>query len=174
MTVSERFLKYVSFNTQSDEESETCPSTAGQRKLGEALVEEMLAMGISDAYMDEDGYVFITGRCKSVIVLENGKNVFPEEIENYVQSIPYVTEVTVYSLKDGKGLESALAAEVYCDPERLAELGITELEATIKEDVKKNLSQLPSYKQINKIVLRDTEFPKNASQKIVRGKIEKK
>lgn len=60
MTVSERFLKYVSFNTQSDEESETCPSTAGQRKLGEALVEEMLAMGISDAYMDEDGYVYGT------------------------------------------------------------------------------------------------------------------
>lgn len=60
MTVSERFLKYVSFNTQSDEVSETCPSTAGQRKLGEALVEEMLAMGISDAYMDEDGYVYGT------------------------------------------------------------------------------------------------------------------
>ena len=46
MTVSERFLKYVSFNTRSDEESETCPSTEGQRKLGKALVEEMLAMGI--------------------------------------------------------------------------------------------------------------------------------
>lgn len=60
MTVSERFLKYVSFNTQSDEESETCPSTTGQRKLGEVLVEEMLAMGISDAYMDEDGYVYGT------------------------------------------------------------------------------------------------------------------
>ena len=60
MTVSERFLKYVSFNTRSDEESETCPSTEGQRKLGKALVEEMLAMGIQDAYMDEDGYVYGT------------------------------------------------------------------------------------------------------------------
>ncbi len=60
MTVAERFLKYVSFNTRSDEESETCPSTEGQRKLGKALVEEMLAMGIEDAYMDEDGYVYGT------------------------------------------------------------------------------------------------------------------
>lgn len=60
MTVSERFLKYVSFNTQSDEESLTCPSTVGQQTLGKALVEEMLAMGISDAYMDEDGYVYGT------------------------------------------------------------------------------------------------------------------
>ena len=60
MTVSERFLKYVSFNTRSDEESETCPSTDGQRKLGKALVEEMLIMGIQDAYMDEDGYVYGT------------------------------------------------------------------------------------------------------------------
>lgn len=60
MTVSERFLKYISFNTRSDEESKTCPSTEGQRKLGKALVEEMLAMGIQDAYMDKDGYVYGT------------------------------------------------------------------------------------------------------------------
>lgn len=60
MTVSERFLKYVSFNTRSDEESETCPSTPGQLTLGKALVEEMLAMGIQDAYMDQDGYVYGT------------------------------------------------------------------------------------------------------------------
>ena len=60
MTVSERFLKYVSFNTQSDEASETCPSTPGQKVLGAALVEEMLQMGIEDARMDENGYVYGT------------------------------------------------------------------------------------------------------------------
>lgn len=60
MTVSERFLKYVSFNTQSDETSETCPSTPGQKVLGAALVEEMLQMGIEDARMDENGYVYGT------------------------------------------------------------------------------------------------------------------
>lgn len=59
-TVAERFLKYVSFDTQSDEFSETCPSTDKQRTLGAALVEEMKAMGIADARMDENGYVYGT------------------------------------------------------------------------------------------------------------------
>lgn len=60
MTVTERFLHYVQFDTQSDENSETCPSTAKQRLLGAALVEEMKAMGIADAAMDGDGYVYGT------------------------------------------------------------------------------------------------------------------
>ena len=60
MTVSERFLRYVSFDTQSDENSETCPSTAKQKLLGQAIVEEMLTMGIEDAHMDEHGYVYGT------------------------------------------------------------------------------------------------------------------
>ena len=59
-SVVDRFLKYVSFDTKSDENSETCPSTASQKVLGAALVEEMLAMGITDAHMDEDGYVYGT------------------------------------------------------------------------------------------------------------------
>ena len=58
MTVTERLLHYVSFDTQSDESSETCPSTAKQKLLGEALVEEMRAMGIADARIDADGYVY--------------------------------------------------------------------------------------------------------------------
>ena len=59
-TVTERFLRYVSFDTQSCEESETCPSTAKQKLLGAALVEEMKEMGITDAHMDENGYVYGT------------------------------------------------------------------------------------------------------------------
>ena len=59
-TVTERFLKYVSFDTKSDENSETCPSTPNQKLLGAALVEEMLEMGITDARMDENGYVYGT------------------------------------------------------------------------------------------------------------------
>ena len=57
-TVSERFLNYVAFDTQSDENSKTCPSTAKQKLLAKFLVDEMLAMGISDARMDENGYVY--------------------------------------------------------------------------------------------------------------------
>ena len=57
-SVTERFLKYVSFDTQSDETSSTCPSTAKQKLLGAAIVEEMQAMGITNPYMDADGYVY--------------------------------------------------------------------------------------------------------------------
>ena len=59
-SVIERFLKYVSFDTQSDEFSESCPSTDKQKALGAALVEEMKTMGIADARMDEHGYVYGT------------------------------------------------------------------------------------------------------------------
>ncbi|MBP3304604.1 MAG: peptidase T [Oscillospiraceae bacterium] len=59
-TVTERFLRYVSFDTKSDEFSETCPSTDKQRLLGAALVAEMKEMGIADAHMDEYGYVYGT------------------------------------------------------------------------------------------------------------------
>lgn len=59
-SVTERFLRYVSFDTQSDENSTTCPSTGKQKLLGAALVEEMLALGIGDARMDEFGYVYGT------------------------------------------------------------------------------------------------------------------
>ena len=59
-TAAERFLRYVTFDTQSDEFSETCPSTDKQRAFGAALVEEMKEIGIQDAYMDADGYVYGT------------------------------------------------------------------------------------------------------------------
>ena len=59
-TATERFLKYVTFDTMSDEFSETCPSSAKQKVLGAALVEEMMEMGITDAHMDENGYVYGT------------------------------------------------------------------------------------------------------------------
>ena len=59
-SVIDRFLKYVSFDTMSDETSETCPSSSKQKVLGAALVEEMKEMGIQDAHMDENGYVYGT------------------------------------------------------------------------------------------------------------------
>ena len=59
-TVAERFLRYVAFDTQSNESSETCPSTEKQKALGQQLVEDMKAMGIADARMDENGYVYGT------------------------------------------------------------------------------------------------------------------
>lgn len=60
MTVLERLLRYVTFDTTSDESAQTCPTTAGQKVLGADLVKEMLDMGIEDAHMDENGYVYGT------------------------------------------------------------------------------------------------------------------
>ncbi len=60
MKVTERFLKYVAFDTMSDESSETCPSSPNQRELGAFIVEDMKAIGIADAHMDKDGYVYGT------------------------------------------------------------------------------------------------------------------
>ena len=60
MNVLDRFLKYVTYDTQSDEASATCPSTAKQKVLGAALVEEMKAIGIADAFMDDNGYIYGT------------------------------------------------------------------------------------------------------------------
>ncbi len=59
-TSVERFLKYVTIDTQSDPESKTCPSTEKQKNLGNLLVQELLEMGIKDAEMDENGYVYAT------------------------------------------------------------------------------------------------------------------
>ncbi|HTF03731.1 MAG TPA: peptidase T, partial [Bacteroidia bacterium] len=59
-TVTDRFLKYVTIDTQSDPASPTCPSTMKQKNLGKVLVEELLTMGISDAHLDEHGYVYAT------------------------------------------------------------------------------------------------------------------
>jgi tripeptide aminopeptidase len=59
-TVTDRFLKYVKIDTQSDPNSPTCPSTEKQKNLGKLLVEELLSIGIKDAEMDENGYVYGT------------------------------------------------------------------------------------------------------------------
>ena len=70
MTASERLLRYVSFDTQSNEDSESCPSTDKQRSFGAALVEEMLALGIRDARMDQDGYIYgtVPGRSDAPVI----------------------------------------------------------------------------------------------------------
>ncbi len=96
-TVTERFLKYVKIDTQSDPSSTTCPSTEKQKDLGKVLVEELQEMGISDAHMDENGYVYATipsNSNKKVPVICfcshmdtspdcSGKNVNPQVHKNY-------------------------------------------------------------------------------------------
>ena len=123
--------------------------------------------------MNDKGQLMITGRKKNLIVLTNGKNVFPEEIENYIAAIPYVAEVVVYALRNEHGLEDSLCAEIFLSEEKIKELGIGDPAAAIKEDVARAVEPLPHYKRIAKIKLRDTEFEKTTTNKIRRNKIVK-
>ena len=118
-------------------------------------------------YLDEDGYCYITGRLKTVIVLENGKNIFPEEIEEYLSDIECVAESVVVGRQSGS--EVNLVAIVYPDATKFPL-------NTKKEDMYKEIQhhvnelnkKLPTYKHIKIVELRDTEFEKTTSRKIKR------
>ena len=109
-------------------------------------------------YVDEDGFIVLTGRKKNLIILSNGENISPEELEMDIARDPAVSEVLVYD-EDAK-----IVAEIFPDEEHL---GDKEYFEKLKDKVNKGR---PLYKQITKVKLRDVEFIKNASMKIVRGK----
>lgn len=119
------------------------------------------------------GQLMITGRKKNLIVLTNGKNIFPEEIEEYIQNISYVKEVVVYSVKDEKGNEDALCAEVFLDSEASEVKEAADIKEMLKKDINEVTAVLPVYKRISKIKIRDEEFVKNSSKKIKRNLINK-
>lgn len=121
--------------------------------------------------LNEHNQITITGRKKNLIVLNNGKNIYPEEIENYIMSIPYVNEVVVYAIKNDIGEESALCAEAYLNDEILTELNINKPLENLKRDITAACKSLPPYKQIQKIILRQQEFEKTTSKKIKRNTI---
>ena len=123
--------------------------------------------------LNDDGLLMITGRKKNLIVLNNGKNIYPEEIEGYIQSISYVKEVVVYSILDENGLESALCAEIFPDYESLEVTECEDLAAKIRKDVSEVTAVLTVYKRISEIKIRKEEFVKNSSNKIKRNLINK-
>lgn len=112
------------------------------------------------------GQLIITGRKKNLIVLDNGKNIFPEEIEEYIQSIPYVKEVVVYGVKNKDGIEDRIAAEVFLDADEIK--AFENVSEKLKADAAERMSALPSYKRISQFVIRDTEFEKTTTNKIKR------
>ncbi len=124
-------------------------------------------------YMNKRGLLVITGRKKNLIVLSNGKNVYPEEIEEYIQGIPYIKEVVVYSVKDETGAEDALCAEIYADPEHELVKDNPDFAELVRRDVTEATKVLPKYKKIVKIKLREEPFIKNSSNKIKRNLINK-
>ena len=119
---------------------------------------------------NEKGQLIITGRKKNIIILGNGKNIYPEELEFYIGSIPYVTECVVYAERDEDGMEVALCAECTVDEETLSKTGRDELCAKLKSDVFRACSGLPTYKQVTRVVIRTNPFVKTTSAKIRRDK----
>ena len=107
-------------------------------------------------YMDKDGFLFLRGRKKNIIVLSNGKNVSPEEIEDKLLTVDYIKEVVVYE-ENG-----AITAEFFLDENE------PDAKDRLKKDVRAINMQLPTYKQVTKIKIRDTEFPKTTTLKIKR------
>lgn len=112
-------------------------------------------------WVDDDGYVYITGRKKNLIILSNGENVSPEEIENQFACCKPVKEIVVYE-KD-----NLITAEVYPNPDYVSE----NIEAEIQQKIDEVNQEFPPAKRIAKLVIRDTEFPKTASKKIIRTSI---
>ena len=120
-------------------------------------------------YMDEDGYVYITGRMKFVIVLENGKNVFPEEIEEYLADIDTIAECVVLGRKASDSDEVVLTAVVYPAFDKFPKGASSEL---IQESIRNSITamnrKIPGFKQIRQVEFRDVEFEKTTSKKIKR------
>jgi len=119
-------------------------------------------------YINKKGQLVINGRKKNLIVLDNGKNVYPEEIENYLLSIPYIQEVVVKGKKNAIGQEVALIAEVFLNQENIEELQINNIKEKLKSDINEVCKQLPAYKHISDIKIRKEEFKKTTTNKIKR------
>ena len=121
--------------------------------------------------VNEKAQVVITGRKKNLIILSNGKNIYPEEMEGYVANIPYVGEVVVFAEKDENGVESALVAEVFLNEDFVKDMDKNARLALMKEEIDKMNRTLPSFKHIHKVRIRAGEFEKTTTRKIKRTDI---
>lgn len=125
-------------------------------------------------YLDNDGFLFITGRKKNVIVTANGKNIFPEELETYLGRTPFVKESVVVGYLNPKKKDYDIVAIIHPDYERAEEAfgkGYTAdlLDLELKKAVSEVNGIVQSYKRIETYVIRTEEFPKNTSRKIKRA-----
>ena len=124
--------------------------------------------------LDDEGWIYITGRKKNLIILSNGKNVYPEEIEADLQKIEGLCEVVVYAGESRVQKEKiTIVAEIFPDANLLADKGITDPQKYFEDQVKELNAKMPPYKAIKCVKLRDTEFQKNTSRKITRFSIDK-
>ncbi|WP_044974093.1 AMP-binding protein [Ruminococcus sp. HUN007] len=115
-------------------------------------------------HLDNDGFLYLTGRKKNLIILSNGENVSPEEIEKRFADCRAVAEIIVFGNND------SLAAEIYPDPSAVAENGREKTEETVRKAVSEINRDLPSYKRIAEVIFRDKPFERTSSKKIIRSK----
>lgn len=117
-------------------------------------------------YIDNDGYIFITGRKKNVIILSNGKNVFPEELEEHLSHDPRIAESVIIG-REQNG-ETIITALVHPDYEKFEGKSDDEIAAEIKEAVNDVNRTLPSFKHMTAVEVMKDEFEKTTSKKIKR------
>lgn len=113
-------------------------------------------------YVDEDGFVYITGRKKNLIILANGENVSPEEIENQISKEDLVKEIIV------RETDKVIQAEIFPDYEYAKKKHIRDIQAGLQEIIDEYNKTAPVYKRILDLIVRETEFEKNTSKKIKR------
>lgn len=122
--------------------------------------------------IDEEGFIYICGRKKNVIVTKNGKNIFPEEIEYLLLEQPFIEEVVIYGAVDKKNDDVVVKAEIFPNyeniKEALGDISESELSEAIKNSIEEINDKMPAYKRVKRFKLREEEFEKTSTQKIRR------
>ncbi len=119
--------------------------------------------------LDEDGYLYITGRKKNIIIFDNGKNVYPEEIEEYIYRLDIVKECVVCA-REVCG-DQMLTAVIFPDYEKFEGVSDDDIKETFKKEIAGINRQLPSFKQVHHIEIKKAEFEKTSTKKILRYKV---
>ena len=142
-----------------------------EEKTKEAFTEDGFFKTGDYGYIDKDGFLFITGRKKDIIVLRNGKNVYPQELEFLITKLDYVLECIVFPRNKDK-TDTVIQAKIVYDKDRIKQIYGEKTEEEYKKDIWKDIKEinkdLVSYKHIKEIEITDIPMEKTTTQKIKR------